>query len=266
MYNLKHFIIHALPATLTLAVSGIVLASSPPEAPTSISVSAHSNGTVVIYWNQSYDSDGWITGYDLLKDSTVIHVGNRTSYTDTNIRSGETYHYSVVAIDNNGNRSLVSSVASTTIIANGATIGSYDLQAESGSQVDVTCVDHDGDGWGWNGFESCSMTTVSSNNNIEPPDSLPFHECVDDDGDGWGWDGSQSCNMDVSITTTETTGCFTANAKQPGWTEIEFCFVETSNGNVSISASEEICVDRDGDGYGWNGFATCDPTPRYSTK
>lgn len=44
-----------------------------------------------------------------------------------------------------------------------------------------TCVDEDGDGWGWNNSGSCLA---------EPVD---LRVCIDSDGDGWGWDGSATC-------------------------------------------------------------------------
>ncbi len=45
------------------------------------------------------------------------------------------------------------------------------------------CVDLDGDGWGWDGQNSCRIEGVVA----------VAGECVDYDGDGWGWDGVQSC-------------------------------------------------------------------------
>lgn len=39
-----------------------------------------------------------------------------------------------------------------------------------------TCVDTDGDGWGWDGFNSCRM----------PDSTTGSSECIDTDGDGWG--------------------------------------------------------------------------------
>jgi len=47
------------------------------------------------------------------------------------------------------------------------------------------CVDSDGDGWGWNGFETCSPVT--------PDDEQREIVCIDTDGDGWGWTGTASC-------------------------------------------------------------------------
>ncbi len=44
----------------------------------------------------------------------------------------------------------------------------------------ASCIDSDGDGWGWTGSESCQA---------------PKSQCIDSDGDGWGWTGIASCRM-----------------------------------------------------------------------
>ncbi len=48
------------------------------------------------------------------------------------------------------------------------------------------CVDTDGDGWGWNGHESCQIDDSTANRT---------RRCFDEDGDGWGWNGVSSCRM-----------------------------------------------------------------------
>jgi len=48
-----------------------------------------------------------------------------------------------------------------------------------------TCIDNDGDGFGWNQFFTCDPT--DPDNIIDPP------PCIDRDGDGFGWDGRMSC-------------------------------------------------------------------------
>lgn len=51
-------------------------------------------------------------------------------------------------------------------------------------KAQVVCIDSDGDGWGWDGTETCLVGGVVTTGN---------GSCVDNDGDGWGWDGSESC-------------------------------------------------------------------------
>lgn len=63
------------------------------------------------------------------------------------------------------------------------------------SIASATCDYSDADqnnGWGWNpeAQESCAPT-----NQTPPTTAGKNAECVDTDGDGWGWDGAQSCRM-----------------------------------------------------------------------
>ncbi len=85
------------------------------------------------------------------------------------------------------------------------------------------CVDSDGDGWGWDGTQSCRM------------DEAP--ECVDSDGDGWGWDGTQSCRMPTPTT------------------------IDPPAEPVPDATSRPICQsansDPDGDGWGWENDESC---------
>lgn len=81
-----------------------------------------------------------------------------------------------------------------------------------------TCVDSDGDGWGWNGVASCKTSQDQPNLNQQLA-------CVDHDGDGWGWNGVASCK----------TGQDQPNLNQ-----------------------QLACVDSDGDGWGWDGNGSCE--------
>ncbi len=48
----------------------------------------------------------------------------------------------------------------------------------------TTCIDNDGDGWGWDGSKSCLISPLTNDK-----------DCVDPDGDGWGWNGHASCRL-----------------------------------------------------------------------
>lgn len=50
----------------------------------------------------------------------------------------------------------------------------------------TACIDTDGDGWGWDGSNSCLIE------NFTPTAGA----CVDSDGDGWGWNGIETCLLD----------------------------------------------------------------------
>lgn len=98
--------------------------------------------------------------------------------------------------------------------------GRYICEGET--SVTGDCIDTDGDGYGWNGVESCRIADgENTNSGGQNSNSV----CIDTDGDGYGWDGSATC--------------------------------VPSSENSSVETLE--CVDSDGDGYGWDGVRTCFP-------
>lgn len=88
------------------------------------------------------------------------------------------------------------------------------------SSIAQVCADPDGDGWGWDGSQSCRVSVQ--------PAAVVDTNCADPDGDGFGWDG--------------TATCLTGQNSQPEATE------------TPMSGQ---CLDEDGDGWGWNGVASC---------
>jgi len=84
--------------------------------------------------------------------------------------------------------------------------------------ADGSCIDTDGDGYGWDGTKTC----------------IPL-ACVDSDGDGWGWDGFRSCRVSMP--------CVDSDGDGYGWDGFKTCLL--------------TCEDPDGDGYGWDGTQTC---------
>ena len=81
------------------------------------------------------------------------------------------------------------------------------------------CVDSDGDGYGWNGVETCLIGQGQTQGQALNP-AQGSGACIDEDGDGYGWDGQNSC----LVVAPQTAGA---------------------------------CIDDDGDGYGWDGQQSC---------
>lgn len=81
--------------------------------------------------------------------------------------------------------------------------------------------DSDGDGWGYENGESCTIEDTLS--------STPAGNCIDYDGDGWGWNGVESCQTATSMQVT----------------------------TQATSPATGACIDYDGDGWGWNGTDSC---------
>ncbi len=87
-----------------------------PQAPTGLVGSAQ-GGTISLTWNANDESD--IASYNVYRqtDSAPELVTNTatTSFTDSNVASGQTYSYSVSAIDRSDNESLLSDVISVSL-------------------------------------------------------------------------------------------------------------------------------------------------------
>ncbi len=149
----------------------------------------------------------------------------------------------------------------------------------------AACVDPDGDGYGWNGTETCIPSTGStaapaSNNVNNNTSSSASGACLDPDGDGYGWNGTSSCDPNTGSTSTQSTNnsnnnsssasgaCLDPDGDGYGWNGTSSCDPNTgststqssnnTNNNTSSSTSG-ACLDPDGDGYGWNGTSSCDP-------
>ena len=89
------------------------------------------------------------------------------------------------------------------------------------------------------------------------------------EGDGWGWDGSQSCRIESS-TVASTDQCFDSPPLGDGWgwNGNQSCRIDATGDNVSV-ASDGVCFDSPplGNGYGWNGTASCRlETSEFSTE
>ncbi len=72
-------------------------------------------------------------------------------------------------------------------------IGTALIPVISSAQSAGECVDTDGDGWGWDGQQSCVMQSIAR---------AATTACIDTDGDGWGWNGVESCRVGSGATVT----------------------------------------------------------------
>ena len=112
--------------------------------------------------------------------------------------------------------------------------GSNNVPETQPESLQTSCLDPDGDGWGWDGTASCRVDSQNQSDGTDisddavAADAAPglSNACLDDDGDGWGWDGTASCRVDSQI--------------------------QGSAPHIS-----NACVDDDGDGWGWDGTASC---------
>lgn len=121
-------------------------------------------------------------------------------------------------------------------VANGVVLVLMLFALFSSHAAPGVCADSDGDGWGWNGVESCKVGGSNSSAGT----------CFDSDGDGWGWNGSESCragNVASNASPSESSTCIDPDGDGWGWNGVESCRTAggTDNpGNLSISNSRSV--------------------------
>lgn len=91
-----------------------------PTAPTGVTVTAKTSGSVSLSWTASTDNTG-VTGYDVFRGGAKVGSTTTTSYTDTGLTASTAYSYTVKAKDAAGNVSAASGAVSATTSAGGGT-------------------------------------------------------------------------------------------------------------------------------------------------
>ncbi|WP_326664845.1 glycoside hydrolase family 6 protein [Streptomyces sp. NBC_00385] len=91
-----------------------------PTAPTGVTVTAKTSGSVSLSWTASTDNTG-VTGYDVFRGGVKVGSSTTTSYTDSGLSASTAYSYTVKAKDAAGNVSAASSALSATTSAGGGT-------------------------------------------------------------------------------------------------------------------------------------------------
>lgn len=91
------------------------------------------------------------------------------------------------------------------------------MVSHSAHSQDGSCIDLDGDGWGWNGVSSCRASEVVQTG------------CIDHDGDGWGWDGSNTCAVTEAVQEAvqepAQSECIDFDGDGFGWNGVTTCTV-----------------------------------------
>jgi hypothetical protein len=84
-----------------------------PTAPTRL-VARQKQSELQLSWNASTDNVG-VTGYSVLRNGMAVSTTSTTSWSDSNLTSGTTYTYAIVASDRAGNQSSPSDSVSVTV-------------------------------------------------------------------------------------------------------------------------------------------------------
>ena len=96
--------------------AGSINDSTPPTAPTALSVTARTTSSISLSWSASTDSQTGVRGYQVYRSSTLLGVTQTPTFTDTNLPDGTSAIYSVVAENGAGLSSAGSgSLAASTV-------------------------------------------------------------------------------------------------------------------------------------------------------
>lgn len=193
---------------------------------------------------------GWDDVY--VRNSTFVYyapVFNGESETDTYIDKGGNHFFSGLAIVED-----FESVTSESSVSAGAADNSDESTADS------TCMDTDGDGYGWNSRATCLVD--SSNDSSLDDSAIDNPACIDSDGDGYGWNGSATCLIEAANPETDNSSsseCIDTDGDGWGWDGSASCLVGGMNDIDDEDNPPTIgeCIDSDGDGWGWDGVASC---------
>ncbi len=99
--------------TLAAATAACPADTTPPSAPTGLSVTGQAGTSVSLAWNASTDNVG-VTGYGLYRDGTLIGTAPSPSGTFSSLTCGTTYTFAVDAFDAAGNRSAATPLSAST--------------------------------------------------------------------------------------------------------------------------------------------------------
>ncbi|MFC9460414.1 glycoside hydrolase family 6 protein [Streptomyces sp. NPDC056983] len=91
-----------------------------PTAPTGLTVTGKTSGSVSLSWTASTDNTG-VTAYDVYRAGVQVGSSATTSFTDTGLTASTSYSYTVKARDAAGNVSAASSAVSATTSEGGGT-------------------------------------------------------------------------------------------------------------------------------------------------
>ncbi|MFZ0548439.1 MAG: carbohydrate-binding module family 20 domain-containing protein, partial [Candidatus Promineifilaceae bacterium] len=102
------------PGKLTVNSTGD---TTPPAAPTGLTVTGSAPTAIDLAWDTHPNTDGDLAGFEVYRDgaliATVVGAG-ATTYTDNTVAQGNSYDYYVVAVDSSYNRSGPSNTVTGT--------------------------------------------------------------------------------------------------------------------------------------------------------
>ena len=85
-----------------------------PSAPPNLTAEVDASQRVRLYWGTAIDNKA-VTKYRITRDGRLLGMTELLTYTDTTVKTGQTYTYNIKATDAAGNISLSSNVVSITV-------------------------------------------------------------------------------------------------------------------------------------------------------
>ncbi len=107
--------------------------TQPPTTPGNFRVTGVTTSSVSLAWNASTDDVG-VTGYQVLRGTTVVGNPTGLTFTDTGLTAGTAYSYTVRALDASGKQSTASSPVTGTTTS---VVGDYEIGSSTGTAVTV---------------------------------------------------------------------------------------------------------------------------------
>jgi len=115
--------------------------NTPPTAPTGLTSTGTTSSSASLQWTAATDNVG-VTGYDVLRNGSVVGTPTTTSFTDSGLASGTTFTYTVRARDAAGNQGLASNAVQATTLPAGP--GDNITIVVSGDIASLTNTEHYG--------------------------------------------------------------------------------------------------------------------------
>ncbi len=106
----------ALGLVLCLASTSLLADTQKPSTVNNVRALAIDSSSVRVSWNKPWDDVG-VLGYNIYRNGVYYVTVFSTQYIDTNLSSGQTYDYGIVAFDAAKNFNTVSATSSVTLAA-----------------------------------------------------------------------------------------------------------------------------------------------------
>jgi chitodextrinase len=102
------------PLSSSVVATTLVPDTSPPTTPANVTASSTTPTGATVTWSASSDNSGFIAGYRVFRNGTLVGTPSTTQFVDSGLTAGTTYTYTVTAVDASGNVSLPSAPATVT--------------------------------------------------------------------------------------------------------------------------------------------------------